>query len=141
MTKEEMIIDNVKKILSSKEAYDLSESNDFNIYDSLVEEDEIFVTGKNLFPKYIIETLSRPFILMMDLLGPHSEKRIRIIIMCEGEIKLNIMSSNSNNQSPVIKTFKDEDDWQKDLEMLAWYLLEQKPIEDARELDEEDFLF
>lgn len=75
-------------------------------------------------------------ILMMDILGPHREKRMRIIVMCNGEIKMNIMSVDNKNATPsVVKAFKDEEDWQNDIDMLAWYLTEQKPKEDAREID------
>ena len=138
MTKEETIISNVMRIIKSKEA---SELQDFDIYDSLIEEDEIFVGGKSFFPECVIETVSTPLILMMDIIGPHRERRIRIIVMCEGEIKMNIMSADNNNTRSVIKIFKDEEDWEQDIEMLAWYLTEQKPKEEAIEADDEDLLF
>lgn len=131
MTKEETIISNVIKIMNSEDTCELKDSD---IYDSLVEENEIFVGGKSFFSEFVFETLSRPLILMLDILCPRSEnwtrdctrvRGVRIIVMCNGEIKMNIMSANKANTSSVIKTFKDEEDWQTDLDMLAWYLTER----------------
>lgn len=129
MSKEETIISNVMKIMNSDEACELKDSD---VYDSLVEEGEFFIGGKSFFSEYVFETLTRPLILMMDILCPISEKRdrvrgIRIIIMCHGEIKMNIMSEEIINAPSVIKTFKDEEKWQSDIDMLAWYLTERKP--------------
>lgn len=145
MTKGETIINNVMKIMNSTEAGEL---NDFDIYDYLVEDNEIYVGGKSFFPKSVIETISNPLILMMEILVPNlktviPKRGIRIIVMSKGEIKMNIMSVANTNIPSVIKTFKDEENWQADLEMLAWYLTEQKPKEDAGEFDyyDDDLLF
>lgn len=141
MTKEETIINNVWKIFSSTEVDDRFDTENDDIYDSLAEDDACFIGGKSYFSKFI-ETVTRPLILMMYILRPHSERRVRIIIMCEGDIKLNIMFAE-RKKLPIVKIFKDEDDWQKDIEMIAWFLTELESKGDPGEDDDtvDDLIF
>lgn len=112
-------------ILDSEEAEDITDGKEYDIFEAFAEHDEFIVRGKYLIPKYIIETATTPLILMLITEEVFGAQRVRIIVMCDDGIKLNIASTN-NNTPPDIKIYKDEELWQKDLELLASILYEEK---------------